>query len=75
MKVAIMQEGYFHCETDKLLVFSSLELAIKHVPKDFKKEDISDPNISWYGHAPMKNNTLERWLTIIVHTVIGEELR
>ena len=66
--VAVMEEGYHYCPSDKKQIFDTLETAMKHIPEDFtpRKAGLH----TYYGHAPEKDgDELERWLTIDVYDI------
>lgn len=65
MKVAIYQEGYWHCGPDVRKVFSTLELAKKHVPEGYTF-------MGSFTQEYAENKQDERWITLNEYQVIEE---
>lgn len=63
MKVTLYQEGDWHCSPNVIKIFSTLELALQHIPKGFVSVDAGPGKYA-------ENKEDERWITIKEYQIV-----
>ena len=73
MKVALYQEGEFHCAPDVIKIFRAFAVAKSHIPKGYViKETMSDlyAEKAIEEERVTENDVPDRWVTIDEYKVI-----